>query len=594
MPANLLRYPVAAALRAALRTLAVRIGLGPLDSALAPRVSLVGVFGICVVTAVLILSTASSVTFVRLRAGMQAQVSANLALIQAALRGLDRELTALETVASGSCDELRPRLVRASLDSELSRQILVRNLGERAPCGPLASLDADIAAAIERYSDRYSDRSLDRFPDRVLTQTGFTALEFEPIPGALPGSLPGLLAIRASAAGGVLVSQIDLKRVATLIGAHLGGSSRSAQLSLIQGGSYRLSPSVDQTVLSSGPIGGPSDSRPVATVRAADPVFPITLVMTLSLPGFAAELWPMLFPSLALAAALAALLIARLNTRLAHRASPETRLRRAVRRRQFEPVVQPIVDAKTGRCLGAEVLMRWDHPVRGLVAPSEFIGQAEQTGLIIPMTQMLMRKARDRLSATLKEFPDLYFSFNVTVSQLADPGFPASLDRLFDEQSLPPRNVVLEMIERDAVDAGVSAGLKELRRRGYRIAIDDFGTGQSSLSVLAKIDCDRLKIDREFVRSIDEDAASRPVLDAIIDLARRLELPTIAEGVETQAQRAYLSAQGVSALQGYLIARPMPIAEFVIWLGDNNAWARSADEARRVGQLTQLSQADAG
>ncbi len=163
---------------------------------------------------------------------------------------------------------------------------------------------------------------------------------------------------------------------------------------------------------------------------------------------------------------------------------------------------------------------------------------------------------------------------------------------MFDEQSLPPRNVVLELIERDAVDARVSAGLTQLRLRGYRIAIDDFGTGQSSLSVLSKIECDRLKIDREFVRSIDEDVANRPVLDAIIELARRLNLPAIAEGVETQAQRAYLSAQGVAALQGYLIAKPLPVSEFLIWLGDNHDWASSADEAGRVGQLSRLSQAD--
>ena len=236
--------------------------------------------------------------------------------------------------------------------------------------------------------------------------------------------------------------------------------------------------------------------------------------------------------------------------------------------------------------------MRWDHPVRGLVPPIEFIDQAEQTGLIVPMTEILMRKARDRLATALKEFPDLYFSFNVTVGQLADPRFPDFLDRMFDEQSLPPRNVMLEMIERDAVDARVSAGLTQLRLRGYRIAIDDFGTGQSSLSVLSKIECDRLKIDREFVRAIDEDATNRPVLDAIIELARRLNLPAIAEGVETQAQRAYLSARGVAALQGYLIAKPLPVSEFLIWLGDNHEWASSADEAGRAGQLSRLSQAD--
>ncbi len=547
---------------------------------------MVGMSGICALTMMLILVTASSVTFLRLHSTMKSQLTVNLAQIQTALQGLLGELAAVEKavheLGSGiTCEQIRPALIRASLDSVLSRQILVRRHGEDRLCGPLLGPSADLAAAVDRFTDRFVDSVNEHVNDRAMD-----ALAFE----SISSIAPGLSALRATQAGDVLVSQLDLRRLSNLIGAHLGQSRHTVQLSLVQGGNYRLSASSDETILTR----GTTDSRLLATVRQADPAFPIALVATLSVQGFAAELWPMLLPSLALAAALAALLISRLNTRLAHRASPETRLRRAVRRRQFEPVVQPIVDAKSGRCLGAEVLMRWDHPVRGLVAPSEFIGQAEQTGLIVPMTDMLMRKARDRLAATLDNFPELYFSFNVTVSQLADPEFPERLDHLFDEQSLPPRNVVLEMIERDAVDARVGAGLKELRRRGYRIAIDDFGTGQSSLSVLAKIECDRLKIDREFVRAIDEDASNRPVLDAIIDLARRLNLPTIAEGVETQAQRAYLSAQGVGALQGYLIARPMPVADFVVWLGDNQAWARSADEARRIGQLSPLSQADAG
>jgi sensor c-di-GMP phosphodiesterase-like protein len=593
------QYPVLAPWRAAVGALARRIGLGPLDSPLAPRVSLVGVFGICALMMMLILVTASSVTFLRLHSTMKSQLTVNLAQIQTALQGLLRELAAVEKAvhelgSGATCEQIRPALIRASLDSVLSRQILVRRRGEDRLCGPLLGPSADLAAAVDRFTDRAMDYDTDRTlgrtsgraPEIARAQTSMDALAFE----SISSIAPGLSALRATHAGDVLVSQLDLQRLSNLIGAHLGQSRHTVQLSLVQGGNYRLTASTDETLLTR----VAADSRPLATIRQGDPAFPIALVATLSMQGFGAELWPMLLPSLALAAALAALLISRLNTRLAHRASPETRLRRAVRRRQFEPVVQPIVDAKSGRCLGAEVLMRWDHPVRGLIAPSEFIGQAEQTGLIIPMTDMLMRKARDRLAATLDDFPDLYFSFNVTVSQLADPNFPERLDHLFDEQSLPPRNVVLEMIERDAVDARVGAGLKELRRRGYRIAIDDFGTGQSSLSVLAKIECDRLKIDREFVRAIDEDASNRPVLDAIIDLARRLNLPTIAEGVETQAQRAYLSAQGVGALQGYLIARPMAVADFVIWLGDNQAWARSADEARRIGQLSSMSQADAG
>ncbi len=564
--------PIGDVMRAAGRALAIRSGSAPVYRSLAPRVSLVGMLGIGAISLILTLTAASTVTLLRLRAGMSAEVSGNMNRIQAELRGLERELMAVEQSLTGTCDQIRPSLVRASIDSALSRQILYRLPGEGVLCGPLGGRESDISAALDGYSERLPT-------DESIPRLGFESM---------PTIEPGLLTLRAGALGGILIAQLDLKRLSNLIGAPRGDSGRSIQLNLAQGGNYRLASRAQQSVVSSGVLG----SLLLTSVRAADVVYPMVLISTLTVRGFADEMWPLLFPTFALAAALAALLISRLNTRLAHRASPENRLRRAVRLRQFEPVVQPIVDARTGRCLGGEVLMRWDHPVRGLVPPVEFIAQAEQTGLIIPMTEIMMRKARDRLATTLKDFPDLYFSFNVTVGQLADPKFPDFLDRLFDEQSLPPRNVFLEMIERDAVDAQVSAGLTELRRRGYRIAIDDFGTGQSSLSVLSKIECDRLKIDREFVRAIDEDASNRPVLDAIIELARRLNLSTIAEGVETQAQRAYLCAQGVGALQGYLIAKPLPISEFLIWLGDNDAWARSAEEAGRIGQVSRIGQVD--
>ena len=233
---------------------------------------------------------------------------------------------AVEQSLTGTCDQIRPSLVRASIDSALSRQILYR----------------------------------------LPTDESIPRLGFE----SMPTIEPGLLTLRAGALGGILIALLDLKRLSNLIGAPRGDSGRSIQLNLAQGGNYRLASRVQPSVVSSGVLG----SLVLTSVRAADVVYPMVL-------------------------------ISRLNTRLAHRASPENRLRRAVRLRQFEPVVQPIVDARTGRCLGGEVLMRWDHPVRGLVPPVEFIAQAEQTGLIIPMTEIMMRKARDRLAATLKDFP---------------------------------------------------------------------------------------------------------------------------------------------------------------------------------------------
>ena len=128
---------------------------------------------------------------------------------------------------------------------------------------------------------------------------------------------------------------------------------------------------------------------------------------------------------------------------------------------------------------------------------------------------------------------------------------------------------MIELVERDAVDTQTRAALNDLRGRGYRIAIDDFGTGQSSLALITTISFDTLKIDREFVRSIDEESVNRPVLNAIIDLSRELNVYTIAEGVESEAQFQFLVDQGVHAVQGFLFARPMPISEFVPWLENN-------------------------
>jgi len=242
------------------------------------------------------------------------------------------------------------------------------------------------------------------------------------------------------------------------------------------------------------------------------------------------------------------------------------RLERALRERQFEPWVQPIVDLSTGRCVGGEVLMRWVHPQRGIVAPGEFIEVAEQTGLIGGVSQLVRTRAAHRLAPLARQHRKLYFSFNLTPDQLRAPRIAQILADLFNPDTLPREQVLLELTEREIVDPATQGALTALHRAGWHIAIDDFGTGHSSLALLARLPIQRLKIDRAFVASIGARSASRPVLDGIIGLARELDIRLIAEGVETQDQWDYLAARGVGSAQGYLMARPMPLPAFEQWL----------------------------
>jgi EAL domain-containing protein (putative c-di-GMP-specific phosphodiesterase class I) len=248
---------------------------------------------------------------------------------------------------------------------------------------------------------------------------------------------------------------------------------------------------------------------------------------------------------------------AMLRARLVHR------LERALRKRQFVPFVQPIVDLATGRCVGGEALMRWNHPQRGILGPGEFIDEAERTGLIVGMSELTMSLAAHQLAALAQSNPELYFSFNITPDQLRLPGFARRLAEIFNPDTVPRQQVLLELTERDFVDPVAKGQLIALRADGWRIAIDDFGTGQSSLATIESLPIDRIKIDRAFVSSIDERTLSRPVLDAIINLAHELHVPLIAEGIETRSQWDYLAARNVAYAQGYLMSKPLPVADFI-------------------------------
>jgi sensor c-di-GMP phosphodiesterase-like protein len=241
------------------------------------------------------------------------------------------------------------------------------------------------------------------------------------------------------------------------------------------------------------------------------------------------------------------------------------RLARALRKRQFEPFVQPIISLADGRCIGAEVLMRWAHPQRGIVAPGEFIDTAEKTGLIGPMSELTMTRAAHRLASLAREQPQLYFSFNLTPGQLRQPGLSDWLATCFSSDTLRREQVLLEVTERDAVDESALAALRHLHQQQWRLAVDDFGTGHSSLAVLETLPLHSLKIDRAFVNTVSDDTSRAPVLDAIIALGTELRLKLIAEGIETQAQWNYLASRGVHCAQGYLMARPMSIEAFIQW-----------------------------
>jgi sensor c-di-GMP phosphodiesterase-like protein len=269
-----------------------------------------------------------------------------------------------------------------------------------------------------------------------------------------------------------------------------------------------------------------------------------------------------------------------LRARLVHRIAG------GLRKRQFEPWVQPIVELQTGHCVGGEVLMRWQHPQRGVVSPGEFIEEAERSGLINDMSDLVMNLAAYRLGGLGQRHPQLYFSINVTPGQLARSDFAQRLAEVFRADTLPAAQVFIELTERDIVDAAASQALGHLRDAGWRIALDDFGTGQSSLALLERLRIDRIKIDQSFVRTIDSQTVRRPVLDAIIALATQLGVPLIAEGVETREQWDYLQQRGVTYAQGYLIARPMPIDAFGRWLDNQVAEMQGQAEVVRPAALS--------
>ncbi|KNY09870.1 MAG: cyclic diguanylate phosphodiesterase [Achromobacter sp.] len=254
-----------------------------------------------------------------------------------------------------------------------------------------------------------------------------------------------------------------------------------------------------------------------------------------------------------------------------NRLSFKEQLRRAMLANEFQVYYQPVYGQLTGQCEGVEALMRWNRPGVGFVRPDIFIAAAEAEGMIIPLTQHLLRLIeRDMRSWTTP--PDFHIGVNIAPEHLSSNVLVPDIQTFLANVAARRPLLVLEITERSLIqDSGQARrNIDALRAAGVRVAIDDFGTGHCSLSYLQKFPVDYLKIDKGFVQSILPTGEEAPVLDVIITLSHRLNLAVVAEGVETQVQFDYLTARGVAFIQGYLFARPMPAAEFMPWYAQHS------------------------
>ena len=255
----------------------------------------------------------------------------------------------------------------------------------------------------------------------------------------------------------------------------------------------------------------------------------------------------------------------RMNDYAFERLQLEKDLRKALEREEFLVYYQPQIHISTGRIIGMEALVRWQHPQRGMVSPGQFIPLAEETKLIIPIGEWVLRTACAQNKAWQDAgFPHVRVSVNLSAHQFLEPNLAQMVKQVLEETGLAPEFLDLEITESitmNNIDRAI-ATMHELASLGIQISIDDFGTGYSSLSYLKKFPIHTLKIDQSFVRDIPNDSDDGAIATAIIAMAHSLNLNVIAEGVETADQLEFLGRRGCDEMQGYLVSRPVPAIEF--------------------------------
>jgi diguanylate cyclase (GGDEF)-like protein len=269
----------------------------------------------------------------------------------------------------------------------------------------------------------------------------------------------------------------------------------------------------------------------------------------------------------------------------------EWALRRAVERKEFELVYQPQLCLRTGTVIGVEALLRWMSPTRGLLTPYHFIAGLEEFGLINEVGEWVLQTACEQIRKwQAMHFAPMRIAVNVSAQQFEDPMLIDKIQSALKETKLSPELLELELTESCLMSdpAQASALLREIRDLGVRIAIDDFGTGYSSLTYLHEFPLSALKIDKNFVQSVESNDRGGPISKMIIGLGQNLGLEVIAEGVETEAQLQYMREHGCDVAQGYLYARPESPEDLTPWLQANqrvsDTYVRSIPIKKRTGE----------
>jgi EAL domain-containing protein (putative c-di-GMP-specific phosphodiesterase class I) len=254
-----------------------------------------------------------------------------------------------------------------------------------------------------------------------------------------------------------------------------------------------------------------------------------------------------------------------MNVRAVERQAIEESLRRALERNEFALHYQPKIDLMSGRITGAEALIRWTHPTRGLIPPVQFIPVAEESGLILPIGKWVVREACQQAQAWLSAGLSLgTIAVNISALQFRAEDFLEGVFSVLEETGLPAKHLEVELTESVLMKHAESAEaiLKALRAQGVQVAVDDYGTGYSSLSYLRKFPIDTLKIDQSFIRQISSKTDETTLLTAVIQMGRSLNLHVVAEGVETEEELEFLQAEQCDEAQGYYFSRPVPPQQF--------------------------------
>ena len=351
---------------------------------------------------------------------------------------------------------------------------------------------------------------------------------------------------------------------------------------LVVGGEHGVAAFGDRTAL--------QGAGPVADFVALSGRYPIEARLGVQTPALAA--WNR--GGAAMIIAIGALLgsaLAGLAGKLAVRAPDAVDvLRGAILRGEIRPFFQPIFNLRSGAIVGCEVLARWTRADGTVVFPDQFIPLAESSGLVGAMTESLLAMALRELSPVLAETPSFKVAFNIAPEHFVGPGFLDMLDAAVTAAGCAPEQVVLELTERTAFpDIEVAARIAaEARRRGYRVSLDDTGAGHNGLTHIQDLSPDVIKVDKRFVDAIAMDNGALAIIEVLVNLAGRLGATLVAEGIETDAQRDRLRQAGVDEGQGYLVARPMPIAAFSSFLAEQSQTANQGPPHETAARLASV------